>query len=146
MRGLADALVDLVLRHLAQAQPEGDVVVHGEVRIERVALEDHRDVAIARGDVVDDTVADPKRALADVLEPGDHPERRRLAATGRPDQDHELPVSDLQVHPRHSLRSVGIDLAYSVEGHSSHGAAFSLYDRRSHSGFLQTFRRGRPSG
>ena len=38
----------------AQAQAEGDVVVDGHVRIERVVLEHHRDVAIARRHVVDD--------------------------------------------------------------------------------------------
>ena len=59
-RGLADAAVDLVLRRLAQPQAERDVVVDGHVRVERVALEDHRDVAVARRDVVDDALADPQ--------------------------------------------------------------------------------------
>src|SRR5688572_23566651 len=89
--------------------------------VERVALEDHRDVAVARGHVVDDALADPEHALADVLEPGDHAERRGLAATGWPHEDHELAVLDLQIHAPDSTRSVGIDLAHSVEGHSSHG-------------------------
>jgi hypothetical protein len=31
-----------------------------------------------------------------VLEPGDHPQRRRLPAPRRPDEDHELLVGDLQ--------------------------------------------------
>ena len=47
-RGVRDALLDLVLRHLLDAQAEGDVLVHAEVRVERVALEHHRDVAVAR--------------------------------------------------------------------------------------------------
>ena len=36
-------------RRPAQLEPEGEVVAHREVRVERVALEHHRDVAIARG-------------------------------------------------------------------------------------------------
>ena len=83
-RGVLDALVDLVLRHLLDAQAEGDVLVDGEVRVERVALEDHGDVAVARGHVVDDALADLDAALADVLEPGEHAQRRRLAAPEGP--------------------------------------------------------------
>ena len=81
LRCLLDSLVDLRLRHLLQLQAEGDVVVDGQVRIERIALEDHGDVAIARGHVVDHAIADLEHALGDVLEAGDHPERCRLAAT-----------------------------------------------------------------
>ena len=37
---------------------EADVVAHRHVRVERVVLEDHRDVAILRLEVVDDPAAD----------------------------------------------------------------------------------------
>ena len=46
------------------------------------------------GHVVDDALADPEHALGDLLEPGDHPQRGRLAAAGRADEHHELPVAD----------------------------------------------------
>ena len=61
MRRFLDAAVDLVLRDFLDAQPEGDVLVDGEVRVQGVALEDHRDVAVARRHVVDDAVADAQR-------------------------------------------------------------------------------------
>ena len=92
-----DPSLDVRLGHLAQLQPEGEVVADGHVRIERVALEDHRDVAILGGHVVDDPLADPQLAGGDLLEPGDHPQAGRLAAARRPDQDHELAVVDLEV-------------------------------------------------
>jgi hypothetical protein len=41
-------------------------------------------------------LADPDLAGADVVQPGDHPERRRLAAARRPDQDQKLAVLDLE--------------------------------------------------
>ena len=50
------------------------------VRVERVALEDHRDVAILGRDVVDDPVADLEGPVGDLLEPGDHPQAGGLAA------------------------------------------------------------------
>jgi hypothetical protein len=45
-RGFVHTLVDLGLLLLPQLEAEGDVVVDGKVRVERVALEDHRDVAV----------------------------------------------------------------------------------------------------
>ena len=123
---LADALVDLRLRRLPQPEAEGDVVVDGEVRVERVALEDHGDVAVARGHVIDDALADSKHALADALEPGHHAERGRLAAARRADEHHELAVADLEIHPRHGARPVGIDLADSVKGHGCHQCRLCL--------------------
>ena len=58
-----------------------------------------------RGDVVDDALADPDRARRDRLEPGDHPQHRRLAAARRPDDDHELAVGDHRGRGRGRLRS-----------------------------------------
>jgi hypothetical protein len=47
------------------------VIAPTGVQVERVALEDHRDVAILRLASVDDLVPDLEHALCDVLEPGD---------------------------------------------------------------------------
>jgi hypothetical protein len=66
------------------------------VRVERVALEHHRDVAVLRLDVVDDALVDRDRAGVDLLEPGEHPQQRRLAAARRADQHHELAVRDVE--------------------------------------------------
>ncbi len=118
---LSHTLVDLVLRLLSQPQAEGDVVVDREMWVERITLEDHRDVAVSCGHPVDDAISDSQHALADLLEPRDHPKCRRLPAPGRSDEHHELAVRDLQVHAGYSPRPVGIDLAHSLEGHSSHG-------------------------
>ena len=94
---LVDPLLDVGLGDLPQLQPERHVVADRHVRVERVALEDHRDVAILGRDVVDDAIADPERAVADLLETGDHPEAGRLAAARWADEDHELAVGDLEV-------------------------------------------------
>src|SRR5256885_16236418 len=75
----------------------GHVVVHAHVRIEGVRLEDHGDVAVLGGDVVDDAVADQDLPFGDRLQPGEHPERGRFAAAGRTDKDHELLVLDVDV-------------------------------------------------
>ena len=62
-RRLLHTCVDLVLRHLLELEPEGHVVEHGHVRVQRVVLEHHRDVALFRRHVVDDAVTDADGAL-----------------------------------------------------------------------------------
>ena len=120
LRGVLDALVDLGLRHLLDAQAEGDVLVHAQVRVERVALEHHRDVAVARRHVVDDALADADRALGDRLEAGEHAQRSRLAAAGRPDEHHELAVRDVEVEVVDGTDATVVDLGDVLEGDRGH--------------------------
>jgi hypothetical protein len=76
----ADGGGNLVSGHTTVAQSECQVVAHAHMSIERVILEHHGDVAILRLQVVHDPAADLDRAAADLLEPGDHAQRRRFAA------------------------------------------------------------------
>ena len=121
---LVDAALDLGLGELAQLQAEGEVVADRHVRVERVALEDHRDVAVLGGDVVHDAIADLERARGDFLEPGDHPQGGRLAAARGADQDHELAVLDLEVHVLDDLDGTEA-LDHVVERHACHGGTSS---------------------
>jgi len=89
--------VHFVARRLADLEAELQVLPHRHVRIERVALEHHRDVAVLGRHVVDHPAADRDGAAGDLLQAGDHAQRRRLAAAGGADQHHELLVVDLQV-------------------------------------------------
>ena len=68
------------------------VVAHAEMRIERVLLEDERDIAILRLQPDDALAVDPDVAVIRLLETGEHPQRRRLAATARAEQDEQLAV------------------------------------------------------
>ena len=64
-------------------------------RVEAVGLEHHAAVGPGTDDRL---VVDLDRARGRHVEPGDDVEQRRLPAAGRPDQAHELPVGDLEVH------------------------------------------------
>ena len=118
-----DAPCDLRPADTAHLEREGHVVVGRHVRVERVVLEDHRDVAVLRRQVVDDLVADPHGAVGDVLEPGDHAERRRLAAARRPDEHDELAVGDCHVEVDDRACAVRIDLADTLERDLRHVGA-----------------------
>ena len=82
-------------RRLGELQGERHVVEHGHVRVERIVLEHHGDVAVLRRQRIDHPLADGDLARGDVLEAGDHAQQRGLAAAGRPDQHHELAVGNV---------------------------------------------------
>jgi hypothetical protein len=84
------------------------------VRIERVALEDHRDVALLRCQIVDDPLANPDLAFADLLEPGQHAERSRLPATRRPDKHHQFAVGNVEIEVLDGAGAVLVDLRNGV--------------------------------
>jgi hypothetical protein len=109
--GVLDALLRLALVDLGHLEGESDVLPNGHVGIQGVVLEDHGDVSVARRDVVDDLVADAQLALGDLLEAGEHAQRRRLAAAGRADEDHELTVGDVEIQVVDRFRSVLVPLA-----------------------------------
>src|SRR5438093_171504 len=114
--------LDLSLRKLPHPKREPHVPGRRHVGVEGVVLEDHRNVAIFRGNLVDDLAADPDLAVGDVLEPGDHPQRAGLAAAGRADQNDELTVRNLQIERIDGLGAVGIDLRQLLELDLGHAA------------------------
>ena len=98
---LARALLALALSDLALLQAVGDVVEDRHVREERVLLEDGVHVALVGRRARDVAAADQDLALVGLLEAGDHPQRRRLAAAARPEQRQELALVDAQVDRVH---------------------------------------------
>ena len=92
-----DALADLDAWHALRQQREADVLAHVHVRIEREELEDEGDVALAGAPHGDVLAAEQDLAAGRQFEPGDHAQRRRLAAARRPEHDEELAVLDGEV-------------------------------------------------
>ena len=109
-RGALHPRIDLGLRRPSQFERKGHVVVDAHMRIERVVLEHHGDIALRRRDAVDTPVADIDFARRDRLKPCDDPEQRGLAAAGRADKDDKLVIGDLKVEiGDHGQISVALD-------------------------------------
>ena len=117
-----DATTDLGLRCMPHLQAVREVLADVHVRIEGVVLEDHREVAVARRQVGDVALADRDPAFGHDLEPREHPQQRRLAASGRADEDHELAALDHQADVVHRSHVPGEDLADAVEDDPAHRA------------------------
>ena len=106
LQHLPDFFGNLLLRQLLQLQSEGDVVVHVQVREERVFLEDRVDAALVgrqRGNILP---AEEHLPLRRRLESADDAQRRRLAAARRPKQGNEFLLADVKVDILQNLHAV----------------------------------------
>jgi hypothetical protein len=128
-RGFDHALSDLRLWVFTQLQAECHVVIYAHVRVERVVLKDHRDVTVLRRQIVDALIANQNITFRDFLETGDHSQGCGLSAAGRTDENHELPVQNLEtevLHSRDFLASIsGVDFINVFEGYIGH-SSFSV--------------------
>ena len=112
-----DALAYFRAALAGQLHRECHVVEHGHVRVERVILEHHGDVALLRRHLVDHASADLDFAAGDFLQAGDHAQQRGLAAARRPDQYAEFPVGNRDVHAVHDTGGTeGLEYAFQVDG------------------------------
>jgi hypothetical protein len=96
--GALDAIGDLVRLGTAQLERKAHIVGDRHMRIERVVLEHHCNVALFGLDIVDDAVADRNRARGDIFQAREHAQQGRLAAAGGTDQHDELAVLDRNRH------------------------------------------------
>ena len=119
-RGLHLA-VDLRARQAGHLQAERDVAANAHMRIERIGLEHHRQAALRRRHVHHVLAVDQDLSAGDVLKSGDQAQQRRLAATGRPDENHEGAVLDIEIgilddvdRPERFADSLERDLAHDL--------------------------------
>jgi len=135
-RRFLDPATDLGARDALAGQRESDVAAYVHVRVEREKLEDEGDVAPRRPPEGDVLAVQKDQTGCRQFQPGDHPQRRRLAAAAWSEHDEELAVLDregrildgdevvesfvevLDADPRHgrrpSIRKLGDD-------HEHHG-------------------------
>ena len=102
------------------AQAERHVFGHRHVRVQRVALEHHRQAALFRRHVVHAPAIDLQLAACDVLQSGDAAQQRALATARGADEDDEFAVAHLQVDAVQYRRG-GKCLVDAAQGEGRHG-------------------------
>jgi hypothetical protein len=121
---LGDAGADLVLALAGDLQGKAHVLRDRHVRVQSVVLEHHRDVPVLGLQVRDVPGADEDLSVVDLLETGEHAQRRRLAAARGPDEDEKLSVGDVQVERvDRGTRRPREDSTRLVESDRGHGGA-----------------------
>ena len=109
-RRVAHGEVDFPALRADHPQGERDILVHAHVRIQRIALEHHGDVALSRlavGDV--DAILDDPAGIVR-LETREDAQRRRLARSGWPKQREELAGGYCEIDAvQHSHHPVSLD-------------------------------------
>ena len=114
-------------RHLSDHQGIADIVRHRKMRIERIGLEHHGNVAIFRQHVVHPLGAEIEVACRHFLEAGNHAHRCGLAAARGSEQHQEFLVDDFKVQIGHGNK-VSEVLGDRLESNRRHG--FSPLPRR----------------
>ncbi len=71
--------------------------------------------------LVHHAVSDVKRSAGDVLETGDHPQHRGLAASRWSYEDHQLAIVDREIESVNRLEPVWIDLLYALKRDRRYG-------------------------
>lgn len=123
LQRLARASAQLSVRDAAHLQSEGDVLLHGHVREERVRLEDHADVAALRGKPGGVLALQQNAARGGFEESGDHAQGGGLAAAARSEQRGELPTAHGQIELPYRCRARELP-GYGVElNHRRHRRA-----------------------
>src|SRR5690349_25170579 len=117
-------LIDDAPRLLSNREPEGEVVPNGHVRIERVILEDHRDVALLRRKIGDIPLANANHAIGDALESRHQSQHRRLPAARRSNEHEELAIRDFQTEIAGSYIAVRVNLVDVLERYPCHSGLF----------------------
>ena len=117
--GLGDALLDLLRIGFAKLETEGQVLADREVGIERVRLEHHGDVPIARLQPRHLAITEIDRALIGDLQPGEETQKGGLPAAARPDEHREGALRDGEAD---ALQDLGLTESFEEprDGDGSH--------------------------
>ena len=105
-RDFIDALLALGLGHLAHLQRKADVVGHAHRGVQRVALEHHGNVAVARGHAHHVLAANAHLTFGRVVQTRNDVEQSGFAAARGAHQDEELARRDVDVHAAQNLHAL----------------------------------------
>ena len=121
LRRLADLGIDGGAALARGAKREGDVVVGGQMRIEREKLEDEGDVAVAGLQRLHRLAVDQDVAGVDILKARNCAQRGRLAAARRSEENDEFLVGDRKVQLPDDVivAEIFLDVAQDDLGHGA---------------------------
>src|SRR5207302_10897394 len=131
-RPLDFLLVELFF-DLLSLQRKRYILVDRQVRVERVALEDHGDAAFARRKVVDHAAANEDVAGRGRFQSGDHAQQCGLPGAGWAEKDQKLAFASFQVHAVYGSESSCLENLCQIPSlNNSHQTPVASFPSRKH--------------
>ena len=121
-------LIDLILRCIFQFQSKSEIIAHGHMRVQSVALENHGDIAVLRFHIIDKFPIDPQFSAGDLFKTGNHTECRGFSASGRSDKNDKFFVFDRDVDVVNRQDTAAVDLLQILHNYFCH-VTFALTQR-----------------
>src|SRR5215813_15136372 len=117
-------MLDFVLDDSAglalDTQGKGEILVDGQMRIERIALKHHANIALARRKIVDNTSVEAQYPTGRAVDAGQHQECGRLATATGSEQGQKFSLGDGTIELLDGWDGAEIR-CNPFEGGSSHG-------------------------
>jgi hypothetical protein len=93
-RNMFDLVLDDSARLTLDTQGKGEILINAQVRIERIALKHHANIALAGWEIVDDPSIEAQRTTGRAIDAGQHQERGRLATATGSEQGQKFSLGD----------------------------------------------------
>jgi len=114
------AALDLILSHLAELKTERHVLENGHVGIQSIVLENHGDISLFGGNIVNELTVDIELTFGDLFQTGDHSEGGGLTAAGRTNENDKFLIFDIEIEIGNSSYAAGILLIDALESYTRH--------------------------
>jgi hypothetical protein len=102
LRSIGHALFDFTLGVLPQLESKGHIVINRHVGIESIILKYHSNIAILWRHIIHYPTINRYLSFRNIFQPCNHSQCCRLAASGRPNEDHEFLVPDVKIDLIHN--------------------------------------------
>ena len=106
--GFLNLARNLILRGLSELKTECHVLEYRHMRIQSIVLENHCDISVLRGDIVNQSVAYVQLAVGDFLKTCDHTKCSGFSAAGRTYKYDKLLVLHFQAEVGYRNYAAGI--------------------------------------
>ncbi len=115
--GRLDGARDFLFRRFAQPHAVAHIVGNAHMRIERIGLEHHRNVAVLGCQFIDALAADLHLPGRDVFKACNHAQQSGFSAAGRADQHDEFAIFDLKIDTmQNSMFAIALADRLNIDG------------------------------
>ena len=122
-----DSLINLRLGDAAHLQAESHIVPHRQMGIQGVILKYHGNIPVLGSHCIHNLPVNLKGPFRDILQSGDHSERRGFSASRGTDKNDKFFVLNIQIKILYRFKTVRILLINVFQSNAGHNSTLSLF-------------------